>query len=83
MNKIILSGDTVQIELIDGEENTSGTWIVERDEDDINSDVLVSDECDTIEINNSAMRVAMEDMDIEGELSELDMVETEEFIEFG
>ena len=83
MNKIILSGDTVQIELIDGEENTSGTWIVEHNEDDINSDVLVSDECDTIEINNSAMRVAMEDMDIEGELSELDMVETEEFIEFG
>jgi hypothetical protein len=36
MNKIILSGDTVQIELIDGEENTSGTWIVEHDEDDIN-----------------------------------------------
>jgi len=25
----------------------------------------------------------MEDMDLEGELSELDMVETEEFIEFG
>ena len=82
MNKIILSGDTVQIELIDGEENTSGTWIVERDEDDINSNVLVSDECDTIEIND-AMKVAMEDMDSEGELSELDMVETEEFIEFG
>jgi hypothetical protein len=36
MNKIILSGDTVQIELIDGEENTSGTWIVEHDEDGIN-----------------------------------------------
>ena len=36
MNKIILSGDTVQIELIDGEETTSGTWIVEHDEDDIN-----------------------------------------------
>ena len=36
MNKIILSSDTVQIELIDGEENTSGTWIVEHDEDDIN-----------------------------------------------
>ena len=36
MNKIILSGDTVQIELIDGEENTIGTWIVEHDEDDIN-----------------------------------------------
>ena len=50
---------------------------------DINSNVLVSDECDTIEINNSAMRVAMEDMDMEGELSELDMVETREFIEFG
>ena len=82
MNKIILSGDTVQIELIDGEENTSGTWIVEHDEDDINSNVLVSDECDTIEIND-AMKVAMEDMDSEGELSELDMVETEEFIEFG
>ncbi len=30
-----------------------------------------------------AMRVAMEDMDMEGELSELDMVETQEFIEFG
>ena len=82
MNKIILSGDTVQIELIDGEENTSGTWIVEHDEDDINSNVLVSDECDTIEIND-AIKVAMEDMDSEGELSELDMVETEEFIEFG
>jgi hypothetical protein len=82
MNKIILGGDTVQIELIDGEENTSGTWIVEHDEDDINSNVLVSDECDTIEIND-AMKVAMEDMDSEGELSELDMVETEEFIEFG
>jgi hypothetical protein len=53
MNKIILSGDTVQIELIDGEENTSGTWIVEHDEDDINSNVLVSDECDTIEINDA------------------------------
>jgi|MDTC01.1.fsa_nt_gb hypothetical protein len=82
MNKIILGGDTVQIELIDGEENTSGTWIVEHDEDDINSNVLVSDECDTIEIND-AIKVAMEDMDSEGELSELDMVETEEFIEFG
>ena len=82
MNKIILGGDTVQIELIDGEENTSGTWIVEHDEDDINSNVLVSDECDTIEISD-AMKVAMEDMDSEGELSELDMVETEEFIEFG
>jgi 20S proteasome alpha/beta subunit len=39
------------------------------------------DEC--VEMANDAMRVAMEDMDIEGELSELDMVETEEFIEFG
>ena len=38
------------------------------------------DEC--VEMANDAMRVAMEDMDIEGELSELDMVETEEFIEF-
>jgi len=37
----------------------------------------------TEDINNSAMRVAMEDMDMEGELSELDMVETREFIEFG
>ena len=37
MNKIILSGDTVQIELIDGEENTNGTWIVERDEEDSNN----------------------------------------------
>jgi 20S proteasome alpha/beta subunit len=39
------------------------------------------DEC--VEMANDAMRVAMEDMDIEGELSELDMVETAEFIEFG
>ena len=37
MNKIILSGDTVQIELIDGEENTNGTWIVARDEEDSNN----------------------------------------------
>ena len=62
MNKIVLGGDMIEI--------------------DIDSNVLVSDECDTIEIND-AMKVAMEDMDSEGELSELDMVETEEFIEFG
>ena len=62
------------------------------------SNILVSDECDTIEVVGEdrhgdlfetheeaveAMRKAMEDMDLEGELSELDMVETQEFIEFG
>ena len=39
------------------------------------------DEC--VDMANDAMRKAMEDMDLEGELSELDMVETQEFIEFG
>jgi hypothetical protein len=62
------------------------------------SNILVSDECDTIEVVGEdrhgdifdtheeaveSMRKAMEDMDSEGELSELDMVETREFIEFG
>jgi len=62
------------------------------------SDILVSDECDTIEVVGDdrhgdvfdtheeaveAMRKAKEDMDEDGELSELDMVETQEFIEFG
>ena len=62
------------------------------------SDILVSDECDTIEVVGDdrhgdvfdtheeaieSMRKAMEDMNMEGELSELDMVETQEFIEFG
>ena len=53
MNKIILSGDTVQIELIDGEENTSGTWIVEHDEDE------------TLEVE--AMEEAMADIEEEYE----------------
>jgi hypothetical protein len=43
MNKIILSGDTVQIELIDGEENTSGTWTVERDEEDSSNNIFGGD----------------------------------------
>jgi len=62
------------------------------------SDILVSDECDTIEVVGEdrhgdlfdtheeaveAMRKAKEDMDEDGELSELDMVETRGFIEFG
>ena len=62
------------------------------------SDILVSDECDTIEVVGDdrhgdifdtheeaveAMRKAKEDMDEDGELSELDMVETRGFIEFG
>jgi len=62
------------------------------------SDILVSDECDTIEVVGDdrygdlfetheeaveAKKKAMEDMDVEGELSELDMVETQEFIECG
>ena len=62
------------------------------------SDILVSDECDTIEVVGEdrhgdlfdtheeaveAMRKAKEDMDEDGELSELYMVETRGFIEFG
>ena len=62
------------------------------------SDILVSDECDTIEVVGEdrhgdlfetheeaveAMRKAKEDMDEDGELSELDMVETRGLIEFG